>query len=234
MSNPEILPKWNDPAVQAGTMVRTALWLISEVGVGQSFTKQKHRRDFAGIAQADRRLRDLRKYGWVIHTSAEDATLNQNEQRLVAVGARVWDARERQSVAKTSIPAKSRRGALEKHNYQCSVCGIMGGESYLEPPIETAVLGVSSRTVVMADGTSDRMLVAECKRCKAGGGSHAIDPQHLVREIAALSPSERSLFMHWIRSKRRNRLDRLWAQFHRLPAEARDQITNTLLQQDKE
>jgi hypothetical protein len=234
MTAPETLPKWNDPAVQAGTMVRTALWLISEVGVGKSFTKEKHRRDFAGIVQADRRLRDLRKYGWVIHTSAEDATLNKNEQRLVAVGAHVWNARERQSVVKTAIPAKSRRQTLEKHNYQCSVCGIMGGEIYLEPPLETAVLGVSSRTVVMANGTSERMLVAECKRCKAGAGGQAIDAQHLVRGITSLSASERSLFLGWTRSARRNRLDRLWSQFCRLPAEARNRITNTLLEQDKE
>jgi len=234
MTDAEILPKWNDPAVQAGTMVRTALWLISKVGVGHSFTKEKHRRDFAGVAQADRRLRDLRKYGWVIHTSAEDATLNKNEQRLVAVGAPVWDARERKRVAKTSISAKLRRRTLEKHNYQCCICGIMGGEIYLEPPIETAVLGVSSRTVVMADGASDRMLVAECKRCKAGAARHAIDAQHLVRDITSLSRSERSLFIRWTRSERRNRLDRLWSQFRRLPAEARDQITNTLLEQDEE
>jgi hypothetical protein len=234
MTAPETLPKWNDPAVQAGTMVRTALWLISEVGVGKSFTKEKHRRDFAGIVQADRRLRDLRKYGWVIHTSAEDATLNKNEQRLVAVGAHVWNARERQSVVKTAIPAKLRRQTLEKHNYQCSVCGIMGGEIYLEPPLETAVLGVSSRTVVMADGTIERMLVAECKRCKAGAGGQAIDAQHLLRGITSLSASERSLFLGWTRSARRNRLDRLWSQFCRLPAGARNRITNTLLEQDKE
>jgi len=83
------LPSWNDPRFKAGTMVRTALWLISEVGIGNSFTKEKHRAAFSGITQADRRLRDLRAYGWVIHTRSEDLTLNVDEQRFVAVGSPV-------------------------------------------------------------------------------------------------------------------------------------------------
>lgn len=229
-----MLPKWNDPALKAGTMVRTALWLLSEVGVGQAFTKEKHRRDFAGIAQADRRLRDLRKYGWVIHTSAEDATLNSNEQRLVAAGVQVWDVQKRHDAAKTSISAKLRLKTLEEHNYQCSVCGIMGGESYLEPPIETAVLGVSSRIFVMPDGTSNRMLVAECKRCKAGAKEHTIRAHNLVRSLRSLSRDERSLFKRWTSSDRRNRLDRLWSEFRRLPSDARDWITKTIPDSDKE
>lgn len=233
MTDSETLPKWNDPTFQAGTMVRTALWLLSEVGVGQSFTKEKHRRDFAGIAQADRRLRDLRRYGWVIHTSAEDATLNSNEQRLVAVGAQVWDARKRRNAAKSSISAKLRLKTLQQHNYQCSVCGIMGGESYLEPPIETAVLGVSSCTFVALDGTQELMLVAECKRCKAGARGHTTHAQHLAQSIASLSSDERSLFMRWTRSERRGRLDHLWSEFTRLPTEARDWITKALLDSHK-
>jgi hypothetical protein len=59
------LPKWNDPTLRAGTRIRTALWLISEVGVGNSFTKEQHRAAFSGVAQADRRMRDLRDYASV-------------------------------------------------------------------------------------------------------------------------------------------------------------------------
>lgn len=50
------LPKWSDPTLKAGTLVRTALWLLSEVSVGKSFTKEQHRRGFADILQADRRM----------------------------------------------------------------------------------------------------------------------------------------------------------------------------------
>ena len=92
------LPKWNDPALKAGTMIRTALWLISEIGVGNSFTKGQHREAFSGVTQADRRLRDLRDYGWIIDTSAEDVTLNPEEQRFVACrlqsGLAAWSSQD--------------------------------------------------------------------------------------------------------------------------------------------
>src|SRR5687768_11563496 len=84
------LPKWNDPSLKVGTMIRIALWLISEIGIGNRFTKEALRQAFPGVAQSDRRLRDLRKYGWVIHTNTEDASLKTDEQRLVAVGKPVW------------------------------------------------------------------------------------------------------------------------------------------------
>src|SRR5450432_555568 len=85
------LPGWDAPSLRAGTMIRTALWLISEVGVGNTFTKEQHRRAFSEATQADRRLRDLRDYGWVIHTSSQDLTLNSNEQRFVSIGLPVWE-----------------------------------------------------------------------------------------------------------------------------------------------
>ena len=51
------LPRWDDTSLTAGTMVRTALWLISEVGLGNSFTEEQHRAAFPGVAKAGRRLR---------------------------------------------------------------------------------------------------------------------------------------------------------------------------------
>src|SRR5262245_19015026 len=135
-----MIPKWNDPNFKAGTMIRTALWLISEVGVGNSFTKEQHRAAFSGVAQADRRLRDLRDYGWVIHTSAEDATLHPDEQRLVKVGSPVWKREGRKKDSKDAVTAKMRRAVFADSDYQCAVCGIAGGESYPDAPHMTAIL----------------------------------------------------------------------------------------------
>lgn len=53
-------PRWNDPDFAAGTMVRAALWLLDEIGEGNSFTKEQVREAFPGVSQADRRIRDLR------------------------------------------------------------------------------------------------------------------------------------------------------------------------------
>jgi hypothetical protein len=64
-------------------MITGALWLAAEVGEGGVFTKEQVRQAFPGISQADRRIRDLRDYGWVIHTNTDDASLASGEQRLV-------------------------------------------------------------------------------------------------------------------------------------------------------
>lgn len=55
------VPDWRTH--QAGTRVRVALWLHSEVPVGSSFTKAQLRDAFPGVEQVDRRMRDLRASG---------------------------------------------------------------------------------------------------------------------------------------------------------------------------
>lgn len=213
-------PKWNDPVLKAGTKIRTALWLISEVGVGNSFTKEQHRAAFPKIAQADRRMRDLRKHGWVIHTSAEDVSLNSEEQRLVTVGDPIWE-RGRKKNKEFAITAKQRKAALAQSDYQCSICGIAGGETYPDVPHTTAVLGVSTRTVTLPSGEVEKTLVSECKLCKSGKGEEAFDIPALLADFEHLSDDDRSVMLAWISKGRRRRLDRLWRQYRRLPADLR-------------
>lgn len=223
------LPRWDDPALKAGTMVRTALWLMTEVGVGNSFTKEQHRRAFAGITQADRRLRDLRAYGWVIHTSAEDVTLKPEEQRFVAAGARVWEPGQRRAAAGAGVPAADRMSVLAENDYQCVVCGIAGGETYPDAPHMTAVLSVSRKDVLIRPGEQQTMFVCECKRCRAGEpGSPAINVPCLIESILRLDDAERAILKRWLREGRRGQLDRLWGQMRRLPAETRRQLLQSL------
>lgn len=82
------LPSWTD--TKLGTMKRAALWLVSVVGEGNTFTKENVKEAFPGVSQADRRVRDLRKHGWRIDTNREDSSLGQHEQRFVAQGEPVW------------------------------------------------------------------------------------------------------------------------------------------------
>lgn len=220
-------PKWNDPALKAGTRIRTALWLITEVGVGNSFTKEQHRAAFPGISQADRRLRDLRKDGWVIHTSAEDVSLNSDEQRLVTVGAAIWE-RGRKRKKDVAITAKQRKAVLAQSDYQCSVCGIAGGEAYPDAPHITAVLGVSTRTVTLRDGTVDKTLVAECKLCKSGHAKEAFDLPALLAEFECLSDVDRLVMFAWINKGRRSRLDRLWRQYRCLSDDLRKDVSQQI------
>ena len=225
------LPKWNDPTLKAGTMIRTALWLISEVGVGHSFTKEKHRAAFAGKAQADRRMRDLRKYGWVIHTSAEDATLNSDEQRLVQIGRPVWDREARRTAAPEQLTAKARRATFAENDYMCVVCGIAGGERYPDAPHMTAVLAISRRSVTLPDGSLHTMFVSECKRCRSGAAGGQLDLRQLLQSIRSISPPERAVFARWAESGRRSPLDSLWADFRQLPSAARAQVRERLKQE---
>jgi hypothetical protein len=209
-------------------MVRTALWLMTEVGVGKSFTKEQHRRAFTGVTQADRRLRDLRAYGWVIHTSAEDVTLRPEEQRFVAPGAQVWEAGQRRA-ADVAVPAADRMAVFAANDYQCIVCGIAGGETYADAPHMTAVLSAARRDVVLHAGETRTMYVAECKRCRAGEpDGRLIDVSILIEDVNRLDDRDRAILKRWMTEGRRAAVDRVWASVRRLPAEIREQLRKTL------
>jgi hypothetical protein len=222
-----MLPKWNDPALNAGTKIRTALWLISEVGVGNSFTKEQHRAAFPGIAQADRRLRDLRTDGWVIHTSSEDVSLNSEEQRFVSIGAAVWN-RGAQKKADNVLTAKMRREAFAESDHQCRVCGIAGGEKYPDAPHMSAVLSVSRRAVTFPDGQVKTAFISECKLCRSGSRVETHDLSSLLDEFEDLSASDQSLFLQWANQGRRSRLDRVWMGYRRLPEDVQKEVRKKL------
>lgn len=126
-------------------MVRGALWLVQVIGEGSTFTKTQLREAFPGVAQADRRIRDLRDYGWVVYSSAEDVTLSRDEQRFISAGVPVWNAKARRENAPTErISARERQAILQRDGYMCTLCGIMGGEPYPDDPVMAGVLSVSA------------------------------------------------------------------------------------------
>lgn len=225
------VPRWDDPEVNAGTMVRGALWLAGEVGEGNIFTKEQVRQTFPGVSQVDRRIRDLRDYGWVIHTNSDDVRLSLDEQRLVTVGVPVWDPKARRAAAPRTLTAKERQAALAADDYQCVVCGVAGGESYPESPNDTAVLSVTRRTVRLAGEGSEEQLVTECKRCRAGADKlETRDVGRLLSDIANLDDEERARLLRWMRRGRRGAtpLDRAWTAYRRLPASSRDEVFRKL------
>ncbi|MFM0488307.1 hypothetical protein [Paraburkholderia graminis] len=223
------LPRWDDPKLKAGTMVRTALWLISEIGVGYTFTKEQHRKAFAGIAQADRRLRDLRSYGWVIHTSSEDVSLNANEQRLVKVGAHVWDPAGRATANHNKISAKERMEIFARGNYQCSVCGIAGGETYPDDPYLTAVLSISKREEAVNRQNTGGDYVVECKLCKAGKRERDEGVQ-IIQRIEQLNGSEQQALALFLAEEPENRVLISWLSLCRLSVSAKAEVKRILLE----
>ncbi|MFC7240852.1 hypothetical protein ACFQO7_00030 [Catellatospora aurea] len=217
------LPAWNDPQLKAGTMVRGALWLVQEVGEGGTFTKEQIRAVFPGVAQADRRIRDLRAFGWTILASTEDATLLSEEQRFVKAGVPVWDPAARRAAQTIKITAKELDAAMENDGYMCTVCGIAGGEEYDDDPSQTAVLSATRTSTLLPDGDEALYLLTMCKRCRSGADGRAADVGKVLAQIADLDPGDQKRLAQWMDRGRRDLadLDRAWGAYRRLPAEAR-------------
>jgi 5-methylcytosine-specific restriction endonuclease McrA len=226
-----IQPAWDDPESKAGTMIRGALWLLQVVGEGGTFTKNELRTAFPGISQIDRRIRDLRDYGWILHSSTEDASLLAEDQRFVKAGVPVWDPHERRQAApRKAISSKDRQTVLIRDGYMCTLCGIAGAEPYPDDPVMTAVVAVSRRSIRTLDGRETETFVTECKRCSSGRGASPIDERDVLLAARDLSPGDRRRLIRWMERGRRGgtELDRAWAAFLRVPIDKRHDVTDQL------
>ena len=219
------IPRWNDPDLTAGSMVLGALWLVQEVGVGNTFTKTRLREAFPRVGQIDRRVRDLRDYEWVLHSSTEDARLRPDEQRLVHVGVPVWDPAARKTAApKSAISSKLRAAVLRRDDYMCVTCGVSAGDNYPDGGHETASIGVVRRPT--ADDGDQTVLITQCRRCASGGTDETLSRDEALQRIAALDPRQRETLLDWMAMGRRatSPLLRAWSAYRRLPADTRDAV----------
>ncbi|MFD3517241.1 hypothetical protein [Streptomyces sp. NPDC058657] len=222
--NSQDIPSWREAG--RGTMVRCALWLVSEVGLGEVFTKTSLREAFPETSQIDRRMRDLRDRGWVIATNREDPTLTPSEHRFVTMGAEVW--KPGQSKAKTPaamITATQRREIFDLDGHLCRICGVAAGEAY-DGGVETAQLDVARRDVLKPDGSMGTEMVTECKRCRIGGRGTQADLAGLLGRLERMSGIEREHFAMWLAADRRDfsPMEQLWGEYRTLPAESRKAV----------
>ncbi|MFF9555409.1 hypothetical protein ACF1DY_06260 [Streptomyces albus] len=218
------MPSWQDTSL--GTMKRVALWLVSEVGEANTFTKEELRAAFPGVSQVDRRMRDLRDFDWVISTSREDAELDSHEQRFVKPGIPVWEpGRATRKTGTVAIGAGRRREILSRDGNMCRSCGITPGEIYAGT-YEGAQLDIARREVVKPDGTRAIELVTECKRCRVGARSLTADLGKTLNEIAGLSQVERKVLSDWVAADQRqfSRLEQIWSDYRSLPEDSRAQL----------
>jgi hypothetical protein len=219
------LPSWQD-GKKFGAKIRAALWLESEVGLGNVFKKSQLRQAFPESTQIDRRVRELRSYGWQIDTSREDPSLNQDEQRYVRKGAEVWIPGQAKIPAhQSSLTATQRRHVMENDHFLCRTCGIGTAEPYGDS-IELAQLNVARREVRLANGTVEYQLVTECKRCSSGTAGQAVDLDALLEVARHLAPLEQKVFTAWIEADQRplSVLEKLWGTYRTLPAESREAV----------
>lgn len=212
-------------------MVRGALWLLQVIGEGNTFTKSQLRDAFPGISQVDRRIRDLRDYGWVVYSNTEDASLLRVDQRFVSAGVPVWDPKARRANApEKTISTKERQAVLARDGYMCTLCGVAGGEPYPDDVVMTAVLAVSQRTVTADDGAAKLVLVTECKRCRSGESPPPLTAREAVAAAGALSPGELRRLARWMERGRRGstQLDLAWAAYLRVPPDERADVADRL------
>jgi hypothetical protein len=221
-------PEWDDPHLKAGTMVRAALWLIQVIGEGNTFTKEQLRDAFPGVSQVDRRVRDLRDYGWVLDTNISDASLVPEEQRFTRRGINVWDATQRRLADHDSdvISNKERTAVFAANGYQCVSCGIAGGEPYPERPSETAVLGISRRQIEQADQRRGHVLVTECKRCRSGADTRKYSVLDVRALLDDLDAEDLQRVKRWAARGVRGTtpLDRAWNALRTLPPDERSKL----------
>lgn len=218
------VPSWRNPD-SGGTMKRIALWLVAEVGEGGIFTKAQLRDAFPDASQADRRLRDLRDFGWKIDTNREDASLDAHEQRFVQRGIAVWEP-GKATKAKADAPslnAAERREVFNRDGNFCRSCGITPGQEYAAGTYETAQLDIARRTVRGEDGRDKVQFVTECKRCRVGGRDQEVDLTKVLTQVRQLGGIEQKMFAKWVGRGTRefSRVERLWAEYQSLPADSR-------------
>jgi len=162
------------------TLEDAAAWLRTRVGVGGIFTKEALRSAFPSVTQIDRRVRDLRGFGWVIDTRREDPTLSPAEMRLVKIGDL--------SRPHGGISPSDRRKALLATAYSCIMCGAAGGSTYPDAQHVRVVLQV-------VDPENRRGLVVCCARCRPDAESALVDASNAeisesVAKAAGLSSQE--------------------------------------------
>ena len=221
------VPDWKTAPI--GTRSRVALWLTAEVGSDGVFTKAQLRDAFPHVEQIDRRMRDLRKEGWVITTYREDRTLEADELRLVKRGGNVWE-RGYRSQQTSVLPDKVRNATLSADGFRCVQCGVGAGDAYADDLHHRAQLSVV-RASSDSDGQAGRQLTTLCDRCRRGAAdSDARSGEQLLGKLSGLDADQLLRFKGWVRHdvRQEDLESALWALYRQLPAEQRADVRREL------
>jgi 5-methylcytosine-specific restriction endonuclease McrA len=77
--------------------------------------------------EVDRRLRELRKYGWKIFSHYEDESLNSNQYKLIEIGQWVWHSGWSSS---KGVASKIKEKVFKRDDYKCVECGLGPYDTY--------------------------------------------------------------------------------------------------------
>lgn len=167
----------------------------------------------------NRRLRELRKDDWILHTNKHDSSLGTDEYRLVAKGKRVWLGERRK---RDKVSSKTARMIFDRDDSRCVVCGVGAGEEYPGEPGSKATLTVGHRVPGARLGGADPdNLRTECSRCNEPVRDQMPDPEsydEVVAEVGSLRKADAEALRQWlIRGERsRSKLDHAYGRARRL------------------
>ncbi|MEU1503710.1 HNH endonuclease [Kitasatospora sp. NPDC005748] len=209
--------RWDDRGL--GTKKRVALWLSREVGEGNVFSTAQLREAFPGVAQVDRRIRDLRNDGWVLDTNRSDPSLHVNEMRFVAAGLPVWESAGR-------LPRRGsemRDEVLKRDGFACTHCGLSAAEAPSSAPVEVMLEVAHITSLADGGGVGVENMITLCANChRLLDSAESLAADAVLQRVDDLSAAERSLLLAWMVLDQRpfSPVERVWATYRRLqPAE---------------
>lgn len=179
-----------------------------------------------------RALRNLRKYGWIVHSSRDAGDLREDEYRLEQIGAPIWLGKSKHGG--TRVSEKTRRDVFDRDGHRCLLCGIGAGETYPDQPHRRARLTLGHFVADALRGAGDPAnLRTECARCNEPVKEEAQRSESAAEiwpKVRGRSRADKTRLLTWISNgyRERDAIDRLFDQVRALPALQRDEIRSRL------
>lgn len=207
------LEKWPDRNLTFGDERKIAAWLAFNKKPGEDFTLPELRTALGdGLKNNDaehlnRRLRALRKDGWLIPSGKHDPSVGPTGYRLEKVG---WHPAQGARPKDPSMFSNATRVKVFKRDgARCVICGVGDGEPYPDFPERKAVMTVGHRIAGQFQGTGSLdNLQTECAICnesiRAGGGIPETY-QEVLYAVQELKKAEKAVLLEWLSMGRRSR-----------------------------
>jgi hypothetical protein len=227
----------NSGGRKPSSLVQVATFIAS-VGEEQTFTKLQLFSAVPNVAQADRRMRDLRSMGWEIDNYKVNPRLNADEYLLKKIGVRIDLGEAAPKTVRKNITGPKRRRILERDGHTCQVCGIAAGMEFPDAPGRTAVLTIGHIIPVNRGGTNDDdNLRVECQRCGDESRDVTTDPPTKGAVLARIrhlgSTKEKRRLFGMMQAGRRipDDTEKVFNDWARLPYAHRLEITAALVKE---
>ncbi|MEU8881709.1 HNH endonuclease [Streptomyces hydrogenans] len=223
-------------AVRRTSLVKVAEFVASK-GVNGKFSKLELFEAVPDVAQADRRMRDLRPMGWKIDNYKVNPNLKPDEYLVRELGTRVDLGEAAPKTVRKNITGPKRRRILERDGHMCQVCGIRATQEFPDAPSRTAVLTIGHIIPVNRGGQNDDgNLRVECQRCGDESRDVTVDPptgQQVLAHAMNGSLKEKRTLYNWMQAGRRSPtdLEKVFQEWSRLPHAERLGVMTKLAEQ---